>query len=148
MGRIPCLDCNNSHKCGIVCCSKICFDEKCDCLAQNNEIAQGLYRCDYCELIIAKNPDVFVDYFICVESWYKEFCKKHEKWIYTLEQQKLLGTLDEENCHKYEIIQTFVAAKSNFSHAILATTRLETMLIRKNAFALVQAFEKVKKIII
>ena len=90
----------------------------------------------------------FVDYFICVENWYKEFCKKHEKWIYELEQQDLLGTLDEESRHKYEIIQAFVSAKSNFSHKIQATMRLETMLIRKNAFALVQAFEKVKKIII
>jgi len=143
----PCADCKESHKCGVECTAKKCFDAKCSCAAKEKEIAHGLFQCDNCQLLIPNNAKAFENYFEDAVKWYDDFCLKHKTWLYDLEKSHLSGKLmGEKEVSTYEIIQAFCAAKSNISQGIPLTIQLDTISSRINAYAFVKAFEALKSI--
>lgn len=142
---IPCLDCKDTHKCGIKCESMCCFDERCGCTA--TEIIPGLYRCDVCNLVVCREDDSFQEHLVEMTEWYDAFYSKNKRYLNRLEQDVLLGkTLNERDKAIYDAVDAFCYAKSNFSFSIPYTTRLDTMLHRENALTLIQAFETIKKV--
>ena len=144
MAYIPCADCEANHKCGIVCASMKCLDDKCGCTAK--EIAEGLYHCDTCKLVFSVG-DSFQNYFADVEKWFGHFCEKNNSWYRDVKQRKLTEKpISERDQTAYAIVENFLSAKRSFSMGIPATLRLDTIKVRGYAYELVQAFEELKKL--
>lgn len=141
----PCLDCKDSHRCGIECTAKKCFGENCRCTA--SEIFPDLWQCNTCEIIICRNDAVFQKYLAEIFEYYNMFKEQHNAYLRKLEEKRCteipLSVRDKEI---YDIVDAFVCAKSNFPSDPTAFPALNTISSRKNAFALIQAFLKMQEI--
>lgn len=123
-----------------------CTIDKGGCDYKITEIANGLYRCDYSKQVFSSNDKSFATYFSEIDERYKDFCKKHNKWLYYLDQHHISKTLTEEDERVYRVLDAFVAAKSNFVKEIPTTLELNILLARRNAYTLITKFEEIKKI--
>lgn len=142
---MPCLDCRENHKCGIKCESMRCFEESCGCTAK--VIIPGLRQCNVCKLIVCYEDNAFRQYLVEMSEWYDTFYAQNKPYLYRLEQWILLGkSLSEREKTIYDTVEAFCHAKSNFSISMPHTTQLDTIPRRKNAYTLIQSFEKIKKV--
>lgn len=141
----PCLDCKENHKCGIQCNSKHCFDENCGCTA--TEIVHGIYQCNVCKLVICCKTDNFWKYFSEISEWFDVFKEKNKTYWEQLEQQIHLGIpISEFNRAIYDRVDQFLRAKSDLLLTSSYMDPLNTVIRRRNAFSLIQAYHSIREI--
>lgn len=135
-----CRYCEKNDPCGNRCCSVGQFDSKSNCTAE--EIAPGVYRCDFCKLIVFKSDEALQNYIAEITDWVKMFREKQRNQLSALMQKKLsITSLAEPETAIYEAMDTLNRTLIDYKPLLCESTQ-----IRKDIYTLSCAYQKLKSL--
>lgn len=135
-----CKCCEKNHPCGNRCYSVGRFDPKSGCTAE--EIAPGVYHCNFCKLIVFGPDDALQNYLAEITDWVKLFREQHRDQLRALTQKKLSSTpLDKHDQEFYDAVDALYGALIDYKPQLRDSTQM-----RKDVYTLSCAYQKLKSL--
>jgi hypothetical protein len=149
MNFTHCVDCKTRDKCGIKCSAKNRFDCGCACDIKENKLAENLYYCKTCKLLVPATNDAFYTETL---GKYEAYAQSNKNRLSSLSEKELgNGQLNNQEAELLVAIREYISCKNDFDNKDMGVLErnleIDTMNLRQKALKYVEAYNKLNSIV-